>query len=237
MLMQAHPFPGAESDQPFCAGVLISDAVSVLLTLGDTDTWTERGGHARIPIGGVGGGQVPGETIDRCAMREAAEELGCPVRLASSRITIVEDPYGRLSLATSIAPMAPLLHQVQRRVSAAPFAPGLPPGPLLHCALYRAVSLQNPRPADVPALVWIPWTVLLSMGRGGIKLRLLEQAGGRILSTHRMPPEADLYIPSPSLQEMLIRVCNRFGRDAVVGSPVSPGPRESTLASLEELGP
>jgi 8-oxo-dGTP pyrophosphatase MutT (NUDIX family) len=69
------------SGRPFCAGVLVVRDGGLLAAFSAAGVDASQVSGAEWFAGGVGGGQEPGEDIWDCALREAREELGVPVRL------------------------------------------------------------------------------------------------------------------------------------------------------------
>jgi 8-oxo-dGTP pyrophosphatase MutT (NUDIX family) len=151
--------------KPFTAGavVLVEGRLVVTLNrehlpLGFKPGW--------LRVGGVGGGQEPGETIDACAAREAGEELGTDVELLSSPATYLAAADG-LAEAIAAADPAPLLGTRSTRPDPSPFAPGLPAGQDLYVGIFVAragdpvpsddvAALLLVRPADWPHLTGEP---------------------------------------------------------------------------------
>lgn len=78
------------SSQPFCAGTLIMHSGGILITLNADHVPPAWAGTA-WRVGGVGGGQEPGETVWQCAEREAAEELSVPAQLHPAPVTYIHD--------------------------------------------------------------------------------------------------------------------------------------------------
>lgn len=70
-------------NQPFCAGVILAREDRVVMTLNsDMDAGDGQAAMSDqvLRIGGVGGGQEPGETMPACALREARrswQPTGC----------------------------------------------------------------------------------------------------------------------------------------------------------------
>jgi 8-oxo-dGTP pyrophosphatase MutT (NUDIX family) len=106
----------------------------------------------RAHVRWIGGGPHPGESFLECALREAREELGCPVESVHTERTIVElrpDPPVRISLADRPAPLL-----IQRYLDAEVLV------------MYRARLLGTPRPADVERLAWIPHSAMEPLVQG-----------------------------------------------------------------------
>jgi 8-oxo-dGTP pyrophosphatase MutT (NUDIX family) len=148
------------SGQPFCAGVVLFEHGRLLATIAPaeldaTPVWL---------VGGVGGGQEPGESIWQCAAREAREELCTDVELLSSPVTYFDD--GDAGEARPVAcrdRVAPLVLQRRRRPEPErPYRAGLPTGPYLYLAAFLGrISGPPPRPGDdaagllsVPLAAW-----------------------------------------------------------------------------------
>ncbi|HEX6121662.1 MAG TPA: NUDIX domain-containing protein [Ktedonobacterales bacterium] len=156
--------------QPFCAGVVIVEDGRLLVTLNTDWLPAELDGTA-WRVGGVGGGQEPGETISECALREAREELCAEVARIPADTTYYHDlDTGELAPVRCVDLVPPLLFQRRRNAQPeVPFRPGLPAGPYTYLALYLA-TLPNPaviQPGDdVEGLLYVPlteWDLLTTM--------------------------------------------------------------------------
>lgn len=119
--------------QPFCAGVVLVRDGKVAVTLNE-DGLPHAAPAGMLRIGGVGGGQEPGETLPECALREAKEELGTErVTLKDAGKTFIHDmdteEIAAIRCSDRIAPFL-----LQRRTSPnphRPYKPGLPTGPYM----------------------------------------------------------------------------------------------------------
>jgi 8-oxo-dGTP pyrophosphatase MutT (NUDIX family) len=151
--------------QPFTAGAVILDDGALLVTLNEDGVPEERLGALRI--GGVGGGQEPGESIVECARREATEELGVAVDLLPAPRSFFHDvDAGSVVPLTCVDPIPPLLLERQAtRDPTTPFRPDLPAGPYLYSGLFFAgmpPSIEAPGD-DVQGLLLVPldkWPLL-----------------------------------------------------------------------------
>lgn len=172
-----HPIEDLSQGQPFCAGACVFDAGALLFTVGKERYWTHaEAGETVIPVRWVGGGQEPGETIVECAKREAEEELGCNIELKTSPVTHWYDLCGpadyRQRRNTSLG-LSPVL--VERRPGLSePYKPGLPVGPFVYVAIYRARGCAER--GDVPALVRICQPDSIHFRRG-ITVRRARERG------------------------------------------------------------
>jgi 8-oxo-dGTP pyrophosphatase MutT (NUDIX family) len=187
------------TDQPFCAGVIVSREDSVLVTLNsdglppefENDTWR---------VGGVGGGQELGETIVECAAREAQEELSTPVTLRSSPVTYFQDlDTGECHSIPCTDTCAPFLLQRKRSLTPErPFRPGLPTGLHIYFGLYLAAEVPtNMLPGDdVMALLFLPfecWPMLDDIPT----LEFVMRHGAQLLGSHPdVQPTQRLWLPT-----------------------------------------
>jgi hypothetical protein len=133
-------------------GVHVSENGRVLLTIGGENPAIEGPPPPRAHVRWIGGGPLPGESYLDCALREAHEELGCPVEVAHTAETLVElrpDPPSWMRLDDDPAPLL-----VQRYLD----------GEVL--VMYRARLLAEPRPADVERLVWVPAAAMEALADG-----------------------------------------------------------------------
>jgi ADP-ribose pyrophosphatase YjhB (NUDIX family) len=140
--------------QPFCAGVILMVDRRLLLTL-DREHAPADG---VIRVGGVGGGQEPGETIVQCALREAREELSVDVELVSAARTYIDYSSGsrNLRIARCTDEIRPFVFWSVPRRDPKPYAPGLPAGRMLYGAMYLARPRGELEPGDVEALLLAP---------------------------------------------------------------------------------
>ncbi|MBV9168697.1 MAG: NUDIX domain-containing protein [Chloroflexi bacterium] len=164
---------------------------SLLVTLNTDGLPAELAGGRTLRVGGVGGGQEPGESIVECARREAYEELSVPVRIRSSEITYVHSlDSGRYQRITCHDDPAPLL--LQWKTNPAPYQPfrqGLPAGPETYFGLYLAdAAPDDMQPGDdvvgllfVPLECWSGFTEVQPLQwvieRGGV---LIEKGGSHL---------------------------------------------------------
>ncbi|THV29997.1 NUDIX hydrolase [Glycomyces paridis] len=150
-------------DRPFCAGVLVVREGRLLTAFSADGVDAVDASGTDWFVGGVGGGQEPGEDPWDCARREAREELGVPVRLLHSPQTHLHDlDGGDLRRSRSTDRPAPFIVQRTRNADpATPYKPGLPAGPFTYFCLFLA-ELADPSPRftpddpDIAALVWMP---------------------------------------------------------------------------------
>ena len=171
-----------------------------------------------LRVGGVGGGQEPGETIWECAAREAFEEIGCEVALIKSpRTYLRETPDGVLRQARCRDEVAPLLFEWAERSDPAPYALGLPTGPRLYGAMFlgRPASPEL-RPADVEGLLVMPSTLWRLVDRGAT-VREAVDAGAVLIERDRIEPDLRLW----SFREESMRaVCELATRDPELLAPL-----------------
>ena len=146
-------------NQPFCGGVILARGKSILVTL-NSDGLPEHLTESAWRVGGVGGGQEPGETLSQCARREANEEICSDVRLISSPTTFFHDiDTGVVRQIVCSDSPAPLLVERERNPHPErPYRPGLPTGPYIYFGLFLAEALQALlQPGDdVEALLTVP---------------------------------------------------------------------------------
>jgi 8-oxo-dGTP pyrophosphatase MutT (NUDIX family) len=179
--------------QPFCAGVVLVVDGRLVLTLNRDHLPADlEGSHVRV--GGVGGGQEPGETIWDCARREAMEEVGCEVKLVRSPRTYLRQlPDGDLRPARCRDELAPLLFEWADRADPAPYAAGLPAGPRLYGAIFLArAAARELRPVDVEGLLLLATSDWSLIDRGAT-VRDARDAGVSIVERAPIAPELRLW--------------------------------------------
>jgi 8-oxo-dGTP pyrophosphatase MutT (NUDIX family) len=189
----------------------------LVTTLNHDHLPVDLGGTA-LRVGGVGGGQEPGETIWECAAREALEEVGCEVELIRSpRTYLRETPDGVLRQARCRDEVAPLLFEWGERSDPAPYAPGLPSGSRLYGAMFLGRPASGElRPADVEGLLMMPPSAW-SLVERGVKLRDALDAGISLLEREPLPRDARLWsFPEESMRA----VCELAGRDPALLDPL-----------------
>jgi 8-oxo-dGTP pyrophosphatase MutT (NUDIX family) len=144
----------ALTHEPFCAGVVVLVGGRLVLTLNDDHVPADVPRPA-LRVGGVGGGQEPGENVWECAYREAYEELSVPVQLLPAHETwLVDEEDGTPRAVDPGEGIAPLLvTRAERPNPDVPFADGLPTGPVQWTATFLAFAEDVPRPGDVEGLL------------------------------------------------------------------------------------
>jgi 8-oxo-dGTP pyrophosphatase MutT (NUDIX family) len=205
------------ANQPFCSGVVIVENGSLLLTLNTDWLPSELDGLA-WRVGGVGGGQEPGETINECALREAREELCADVTLLPAATTYYHDlDTSELGPIRCVDPLTPLLFQRRRNARPeVPFRPGLPVGPYTYLALYLA-ALPDPsiiQPGDdVEGLLYFPlaaWDALAAVP----SLRTAVQGGARLIEAQPLDHARRLYLRDDESATVIASLLRQEGKPA-----------------------
>ena len=200
--------------RPFCAGVVLVQDGCVAVTL-NRDIPPGSADVAPFRVGGVGGGQEPGETIEQCALREAAEELGAPlVELVTSPLTVFHDmdDGGQRTVRCS-DDIAPLL--LQRRTNPTPdrpYKPGLPTGRYIYYGMYLArVDEIRPNPEDdVAGVLFVP---LDAWGRleQGCTFGDMMDAGARFIGHTPIDRNSALWLPANESMRTVVSLIGRYG--------------------------
>jgi 8-oxo-dGTP pyrophosphatase MutT (NUDIX family) len=198
--------------RPFCAGVVLLADEGLVLTLNH-----DHAPAGALRVGGVGGGQEPGETIWECAEREAQEEIGCEVRLVSSPRTFLRElPEGAPRPARCRDEIAPVLFEWAERADPAPYAPGLPAGNRLYGAIFLARASQKPRPADVEGLLVMQvkkWPLVDQQ----VTVREVVDAGAVLVEREPIAPDLRLWsFPEESMRA----VCELAEREPELLAPL-----------------
>jgi 8-oxo-dGTP pyrophosphatase MutT (NUDIX family) len=159
--------------RPFCAGVLLVRDGKVLTTFSADGVDAVDASGTDWYVGGVGGGQEPGEDPWECALREAREELGAPVRLVASSRTYLHDiETDTLREAlTDDAPAPYIVHRFRNPDPTKRFRPDLPFGPFTYFCMFLAEFIEEPSgfepdDPDIAALVWMPLRTGSLFGEG-----------------------------------------------------------------------
>jgi 8-oxo-dGTP pyrophosphatase MutT (NUDIX family) len=182
--------------QPFCAAVVLVWHGLLALTLNDDHVPADQP-RPVLRVGGVGGGQEPGETIWDCALREAHEEAGVAVDLVPAPVTRFFDHEARELVEVEHVEdeLAPLLVERWERPNPdVPYKPGLPTGPYLYGAsfLARAGDAAELRPGDVRALLFLPPELWSSLD--GATVADVSAAGAELLERAPVPPQTRLWL-------------------------------------------
>jgi 8-oxo-dGTP pyrophosphatase MutT (NUDIX family) len=188
------------SSRPFCAGVLVMRDGSLLAAFSADGVDAAQAGGADWFVGGVGGGQEPGEDIWDCALREAQEELGVPVRLVSSPRTYLHDiDSDELRASRSQELPAPFIVQRIRNADATTaFKPGLPAGPFTYFCMFLAELADEepvfqPNDPDIAALVWLPLNAEGAF-TGGVTFADLTAAGAMVAAGGPIADHARIHV-------------------------------------------
>lgn len=193
--------------KPFTAGVVVLVEGRLVATLNRDHL---PSGHERgwLRVGGVGGGQEPGETIDACAAREAREELGTQVELLSSPLTYLVTEDGREETIAAESP-APLLLTRTVRPDPAPFAPGLPAGRELYGAIFLGRPARTPMPSDdVAALVLLrpeDWPLV----EGEPTIEELVEAGVELVERDPLSRETRVWVHPEEAWKLIAELLSR----------------------------
>jgi len=186
------------TNQPFCAGVVLLQGGKLVVTLNaELATGANKERHTTTyRIGGVGGGQEPGETIWECATREAYEELGTDVHLHPSPVTYFHDRDDGETYKVSCAdPISPFLLERQSNLYPyTPFKPGLPSGQYTYFSIFLAeVGKPITHPGDVEGLLFIPLNLWLLLQQN-VTLEKLLQQGATLIERHTLTRTSQLCI-------------------------------------------
>lgn len=196
--------------RPFCAGVLVIEDGSLLTTLSSVHGPAFEQDGREWWVGGVGGGQEPGEDPWTTAIREAAEELAVDTKLLTSSVTYVQDLDTSASWATTsankIAPFA--VQRISNADPARPFKPGVPAGPYTYFALFLAQisdstsRLDSSDDTDIAALLWLPVDRLVELRTASITFATLEAAGATVATGDVTPSALIRLSPTESLAHL-----------------------------------
>jgi 8-oxo-dGTP pyrophosphatase MutT (NUDIX family) len=197
-------------NQPFCAGIVWVRDGKLAITL-NPDGMPEELGEGVLRIGGVGGGQEPGESILECALREAREELGNKdVRLVSSDVTYFHDmdtgEIVQVRCTDSTAPF--LLERMTSKHPDKPYRPGLPFGRYVYFCLYLGEAEEaNINPDDdVAGVVFIPLEHGRLLLKEALTLGELLEAGAELLEAYAIPRHTRLWLPENESIQIVLRL-------------------------------
>ncbi|BFH12995.1 GNAT family N-acetyltransferase [Paenibacillus melissococcoides] len=233
-------------NQPFCAGVILEREGRVVMTLNaDMDAGDGQAANSDrvLRIGGIGGGQEPGETMPACALREAREELAAErVRLKSSPVTYFHDmDTGDIRTITVRDELAPFL--LQRAANPAPdqpYKPGLPVGPYIYYGIYAAEADESEPLApgdDVAALLSIPiggWDVI----EQGVTLSEALAHGCAVTEAVPLPRDTRLHVPESESMRMIMRLYPQFKEASGIElRPLALTDGSDIYEMLQKMGP
>jgi 8-oxo-dGTP pyrophosphatase MutT (NUDIX family) len=186
--------------RPFCAGVLLVRDGKVLTTLHADGVDAVDASGTDWHVGGVGGGMEPGEDLWDCALREAREELGVPVRLVPSERTYLHDIDGDelREARTDDAPAPFILQRFKNEFPFTPYRPDLPAGPFTYFCMFLAEFVEEPvaftpDDPDIAALVWVPLNAGALIAAGAT-FADLTAAGTTIAAGGPIAPRARIHL-------------------------------------------
>jgi 8-oxo-dGTP pyrophosphatase MutT (NUDIX family) len=197
------------NNQPFCAGVVLTRENGVLVTL-NTDGLPQGMEHTAWRVGGVGGGQEPGETVWDCALREAKEELSTEVSLLHSPVTYFHDKdtgqLQQISVTDHPAPL--LLERITNPNPSKPYAPGLPTGPYIYFALFlgELEDWSKVWPGDdVKGLLLCPIDLWHQLERV-VELSKLVEVGAKVIGPSDLDLSRRLWLPQDESFSVVVRI-------------------------------
>lgn len=173
--------------QPFCAGVLIVQRDLLLTTLSSPQGAAAAQNGTTWQLGGVGGGQEPGEDVWATAEREAREEIGTKATLLASPRTLVQDldlgtTWSTMTVESGVAPFA--VQRTRNNEPDQPFKPGGAIGPYTYFSLFSAridddrAELDHRGDSDTAGLLWAPIDHLAEVVGRDTPFQELLAAGG-----------------------------------------------------------
>lgn len=196
--------------QPFCAGVVLVRDGKVAVTLNE-DGLPHAAPAGMLRIGGVGGGQEPGETLPECALREAKEELGTErVTLKDAGKTFIHDmDTDEIAAIRCSDRIAPFL--LQRRTSPnphRPYKPGLPTGPYIYYGLYlgEAEEIRINREDDVAGILFVPQERWGTLEEEHATLGRLLDEGAELLAKDPIARGTPLWLPPDESMRIAVRL-------------------------------
>jgi 8-oxo-dGTP pyrophosphatase MutT (NUDIX family) len=206
------------AERPFCAGVLLVRDGKVLTTFSADGVDAVDASGTDWYVGGVGGGQEPGEDPWECALREAREELGVPVRLVPASRTYLHDIESDTlrEARTDDAPAPYIVHRSRNPDPAKPFRPDLPFGPFTYFCMFLAEFIEEPDAfepddPDIAALVWMPLRTGALFGEG-TTFADLTATGATIAAGGPIAPEARIHL----MRSESLRVAGPLLADLIV---------------------
>lgn len=190
--------------EPFCAGAIVLEGARLVLTL-NRDGLPADVAEPALRVGGVGGGQEPGETVWDCAVREAGEEIGVTLQIVSAPATWLLDPNEaeprQIEVGDGPAPL--LVERADRPNPDVPFAEGLPTGPFTYFVTFLAAAVEEAVPGDVEGVLLLPPGQFPALD-GTPTLAEAERAGAELRAREPLAPETRLWLhPYESLRVAL----------------------------------
>lgn len=228
--------------RPFCAGVLLVRDGTVLTALHADGVDAADASGTDWYVGGVGGGMEPGEDIWDCALREAREELGVPVRLVPSERTYLHDIDSDelRECRTTDAPAPFIVQRFRNEHPFTPFRPDLPAGPFTYFCMFLAEFAQEPtafrtEDPDIAALVWMPLTTSDLVAEGAA-FADLTAAGATVAAGGPIAAEARIHLARTETLRiagplLAAGASDRPGTPALSVGRAEPGPSNEARAS------
>lgn len=157
--------------------------------------WSHQSEEPVIELTGIGGGlEAEDSTLWAGALREAQEEIGCPVRLVPCQETLVvrgRNDVERVQIAGQERPPA----VVFRHFRTPPHQPWHERHQDQSCLIvFLAELLGEPWPAmELPCLLWLGPEQILSVARADVPLgRLLQDGATLVRGESGAPPQTGL---------------------------------------------
>lgn len=165
-----------------------------------------EGSRTVMELTGIGGGvEDEDDTPAAGALREAQEEIGCPVRLLACPKTVVvrgPDQVERVALQGEARPAA----VVFRRYRTPPHQPWHAENQGEACLVVFLANLEGqPRPAmELPALLWLRPDHLPEVARRDVRLQTLVAFGAELVTGEAELPLAAAWTRLTDSQEALV---------------------------------
>lgn len=167
-------------------GLMVTRGFGYCFTLKQPHRWGKtEDGSPILPFGGIGGKLEPGESPDASLHREAVEEVGSDVDIASNCNEVIlmdANAIEVITLSTDL-PDQPLPRIIFR-------SPQAEAGrkPFTNVLIYAGrFSSSGIRPIDDPALIELETELLLRLAEQPMSVKEFQQAGGRITTRIELP--------------------------------------------------
>ena len=121
----------------------------------------------------------------------------------------MQDELGYISEARLEELPAPLFYHRKKRSSDEPHSPGMPGGPILHIANFRARAIGQPEPKDIPGIVYVSPKTLAAFQKG-VAIKDLAELDAVITLRDKIADNAQLIVDPDSHEDFIMKCYEQF---------------------------